>query len=80
MLNDYEEFNKNESVELKYINRKITMRDFKEICKCFSICKNIIGKNKYTYSIIYNSTKNEVEDITIKRIAFRISKTTAFIL
>ncbi len=70
LLNDYEEFNKNESVQLKYINRKITMRDFKEICKCFSICKNRIGKNKYTYSIIYNSTKNEVEDVTIKRIAF----------
>ena len=40
------------------------------MCENFSICKNVVGKKEYTYSIIYNSTKNEVEDESFRIFAF----------
>ncbi len=70
ILNDFEELDKTDTIKLKYINRKVEYEDYKKICENFSICKNVDGNHKYSYSIIYDSTKNEVEDETIKKIAF----------
>ncbi len=70
ILNDYEELDKKDNIKLEFINKELDYNDYKKICNNFSICKNVGKGHKYSYSIIYNSTKNEVEDETIKKIAF----------
>lgn len=70
LVNDFKEFDKHKSVKPKYINTALTFEDYKKLCEYFSICKTKVGKNEFTYSIVYNSTKDEVEDVDIRSAAF----------
>ena len=69
VLNDYEELDKSKSIVLRYINNKATFLDYKKMCENFSLCKTRVGKNEYSYSVIYNSTKNELENNELKKMA-----------
>ena len=70
LINDYEEFDKSISVQAKYINVLLEFEDYRKVCENFSICKTKVGKNEFKYSIIFNSTKNEVEEPDLIRVAF----------
>lgn len=69
-LNDLEEADKKESFVIEFINRRVDYEDYKKMCENYSLCKTRVGKNEYTYTVIHNSTKNELEDPTLKKMAF----------
>ena len=56
--------------KVRYINKKVTFDDYKKMAENFSLCKTRVGKNEYTYSVVYNSTKNELEDETLRKMAY----------
>ena len=70
ILNDFEELDKSDTIKVRYINKKVTFDDYKKMAENFSLCKTRVGKNEYSYSVVYNSTKNELEDETLRKMAY----------